>query len=290
MNRTIPTIVLLGTLSACGGGGGGAVGQVKLAVTDAPVDDATAVVVQFTGVELQPADGQRVDFDFAAPRQIDLLALNGGESELLLDGVEVPAGRYNFIRLKVLTSRTGLESHIDLVDGTTHPLFVPSGAESGLKLNRGFVVPAGGTSDFTIDFDLRKSVHEPQNAGDAYLLRPTLRIVDNTVVGEISGTVDATLAGAANCTPAVYAYSGADVAPDDVDGTAPEPVSTATVLPPDATSAEYRYTLAFLEAGTYTVAFTCEAALDQPATSETLVFTGAQNVTVTADGTAAADF
>ena len=38
--------------------------------------------------------------------------------ELLLDGVEVPAGRYNFIRLKVLTSRTGLESHIDLEDGT----------------------------------------------------------------------------------------------------------------------------------------------------------------------------
>lgn len=290
--------VMLGTgaaamaamLAGCGGGGGGMSGQVKLAIADAPVDEATAVVVQFTGVELQPAGGERIDVDFAAPRQIDLLALQGGDSALLLDGVTVPAGRYNFIRLKVQTSRTTTESHIDLDDGSTHPLFIPSGAESGLKLNRGFTVPAGGLADFTIDFDLRKSVHEPQNPGDAYLLRPTLRIVDNRQVGEIAGTVDAALAGVTGCTPAVYGYAGAGVTPDDVDGTPAEPVATATVLPPDATNSDYRYTLAFLEAGTYTVAFTCDAATDQPGSSETLVFAGAQDATVTADATTTVDF
>jgi len=35
------------------------------------------------------------------PRQIDLLALTGGTTELLLDGVTLTAGDYSWIRLKV---------------------------------------------------------------------------------------------------------------------------------------------------------------------------------------------
>ncbi len=59
------------TLLACNSGSsggssssGGETGQVSLAVTDAPVDDAVEVVVRFTHVELQPADGDRVRIDF----------------------------------------------------------------------------------------------------------------------------------------------------------------------------------------------------------------------------------
>ena len=44
-------------LTACGGGGGGGndTGQLSLGVTDAPVDDAASVVVQFSGVAFKRA-------------------------------------------------------------------------------------------------------------------------------------------------------------------------------------------------------------------------------------------
>jgi hypothetical protein len=71
--------------------------------------------------------------------------------------------------------------------GAGHELTIPSGMQSGLKLNRGFDVPAGGSADFTIDFDLHKSVH--MTGSGSYMLRPTLRMVDNIMVGSISGTV-----------------------------------------------------------------------------------------------------
>ena len=45
-------------LAACGGGGSGGTGVVSLDVTDAPVDAADAVVIQFTGVALKRAGSE----------------------------------------------------------------------------------------------------------------------------------------------------------------------------------------------------------------------------------------
>jgi hypothetical protein len=136
-------------------------GYLSLAVTDAPVDNATAVVVEFTGVEVKPAGGEAIAFEYDEPRTIDLLALSGSDSESLLDGAEVPAGHYDWVRLQVNAAADGAQdSYIDLKDGTRHELDVPSGAETGLKLHNGFDVPAGGAANFTVDFDLRSSVHD----------------------------------------------------------------------------------------------------------------------------------
>ena len=99
-------------LTACGGGGGdddgASTGSLSLSVTDAPVDSADNVFVEFYGVELQPANGERITFDFSercesdpASCQIDLLALTGGASELILDNEIVPSGEYNWLRLMV---------------------------------------------------------------------------------------------------------------------------------------------------------------------------------------------
>lgn len=274
-------------LPGCDDGGG--TGKLSLAITDAPVDGATAVVVQFTGVEVKPADGSARSFDFDAPRQIDLLALTGTDSELLLEDAEVPSGRYNWVRLKVDANEDGIaDSYIDLDDGSRHELEIPSGDESGLKLNTGFSVPAGGAASFTLDFDLRKSVHEPMDAGDSFKLRPTLRIVDNSRIGVIAGTVQGELVGD-GCAPAVYVFAGSGVTPDDVDATAPDPVSSA--MPElNAATGDYDYTVGFLGEGDYTVSFTCDADGDNPETSDTLVFTGTQNATVTADQVTTVNF
>ncbi|UCH53203.1 MAG: DUF4382 domain-containing protein [Pseudomonadota bacterium] len=292
-------------LSACGdgsGSAGGGSGMLTLRITDAPVDSATVehVYVQFSGVELQ-REGGRLNFYFCADpadpnntvvsttpcttpkaRQLDLLALNSGVSATLLDGVTLPAGQYNWIRLDVNTG-LGNESNI-VVSGTPHALTIPSGDETGLKLNRGFTVATGGHVDFTVDFDLRKSVH--MTGGGQYLLRPTLRIVDNLLVGRISGTVASALI-TTGCTPAVYVYQGANVVPDDIGGSGVEPVTTAMV---GLDNSVYRYTAAFLEAGEYTVAFTCQAAADDPAVDNAIGFTGAANVTVAANATTTHNF
>ena len=58
---------------ACGGGGGGdaSTGSLSVGVTDAPVDSADEVVVEFYGVELQPANGSRITFDFTDRCTVD---------------------------------------------------------------------------------------------------------------------------------------------------------------------------------------------------------------------------
>ena len=163
MKALIPAFLF--ALAGCGGGDSStAQGTLSLGVTDAPVDNANRVVVEFTGVSVKPADGEAEVFDFDTPRQIDLLALQGGETELLLDDVVLNAGDYEWIRLTVNAGMNASDSFIELEDGSVHALFIPSGNQTGLKLVRGFVVPVNASADFTIDFDLRKSVVDPESA------------------------------------------------------------------------------------------------------------------------------
>lgn len=286
-------------LAGCGGTGDSAgPGALTVRITDAPVDTAEHVYVQFSGLEIQGANGMRTTLHYCqdpadaaktvasaaacstppAPKQIDLLALTGGVADVLLDGFMLPAGHYDWIRLMVDTAGVR-DSYIVIAGGAEYELTIPSGSETGLKLNRGVDVPAGGNADFTIDFDLRKSVHVT-GTGE-YLLRPTLRLVDNSRVGAIAGTVAPSLVPA-GCTPAVYVFTGAGVTPDDIDGIAPDPVTTATVAL-DSGSGEYRYKAAFLEAGDYTVAYTCNAVADDPAVDDALIFAGSATVPVTAN-------
>jgi hypothetical protein len=275
-------------LGGCSDDGGGT-GLLTLGITDAPVDGATAVVVQFTGVEVKPSGDSAEAFTFDTPRQIDLLALTGTDSELLLEDVEVPSGHYEWVRLMVDANDDGVsDSYIDLDDGSRHELVVPSGDQSGLKLNTGFNVPAGGSASFTLDFDLRKSVHEPMNASEAYVLRPTLRIVDNSRIGAIAGIVQSELVPE-GCAPAVYVFAGTGVTPDDVDASDPDPISSA--MPELNTgTGDYDYTVGFLSEGDYTVSFTCDADDDNPETSESLTFSGTQNASVVAEQTTTVDF
>jgi hypothetical protein len=296
--------VAAGALAACSSGSGDdGTGRISVAVTDAPVDDATRVMVEFTGVELQPQDGERVVIDFEQPRQIDLLALTGANSDALIDD-EVPAGPYNFMLLKVNAARQTMDSFIEFENGS-FSLFVPSGAQQGLRLVSGFTVAAGGRTDFTVDFDLRKSIHRPQGppgeGNDDFFLRPALRLVDNAEVGHLAGTVLEEIAGAETCSPAVYVYDGHDATPGDVctdcengeaengDEVVDRPLTT-TLVQFDDQDMVWEYEVGFLLAGPYTAALTCDSAADDPETDDTLVFVDQRNVDIVAGETAIMDF
>jgi hypothetical protein len=244
----------------------------KLGVADAPVDGAQSVVVKFTGVELTGDSGKPVDITFAQPKTIDLLNDSGTASAMLFYQ-PIPAGSYGQVRLMVVADGDPTNSYIVLSDGSTHGLLIPSGAKTGLKLVSGFTVPVSGVVDYTIDFDLRKAITCPTGQAPQCFLKPVERLVDNTSVGNIQGTVSNTLVPS-GCSPGVYLYSGTVTSPEDMNSTAASSdtnqplaskVPVATSLPP------YYYQFTFLAPGTYTVAFTCQANLDNPDQADSAV-------------------
>ncbi len=293
-SATRPALVvgLCMLIAACGGGsgGGGDTGRISLAVTDAPLDDARSVVVQFSGVAFkrEGSDPERVENLSPSPRQIDLLQFQQGRAAVLIDGATLPAGRYEWVRLIVDNQPNVRDSYLVLDSGAECELRVPSGAESGLKLNRGFTLPADGSVALTVDFDLRKSIHAPPgqggsglNCSQGYLMRPTLRLVDNANVGAIAGRVDAALV-TEGCMPKVYVFDGSGATPDDVEETSAttpdvDPLLVVSV-PVVNGAAAFDYRAAFVPAGQYTAAFTCGD--DDPTADDTLEFEGTQNATV----------
>ena len=271
-------------LSSCGGGSGsntsgrGDTGSAvfTLKVTDAAIDSAAEVWIQFTAVELKPEDGDSIVFDLPAPEDINLLALTGSKSEILIDSVTIESGSYEWIRLDVNADEDGiLDSYIRLNDGSTHELRIPSGATTGLMLNRGFVADTGSPLNFTIDFDLRRSIVV---AGPDYLFSPVLNLIDDSESGTIEGSINGDLLTDASCSDsdpttgnAVYLFEGDDVVPDDIDNIAPNPYSS-TIIELNASTGEYEYEFGFVPEGEYTLAFTCQSDLDDINSNDTILF------------------
>jgi len=325
-------------LAGCNGGGGGGsngdTGTLNMSVTDAPIDNADAVFVTFTGIELRRDGASPIIIPFDAPVGLDLLTLQGNNSHFLIQGEELPVGVYDDVRLIVAgptnANCNGLAPPFDsfvTIDGVDKPLIVPSGGTSGFKVNGGITIAAGQTGDYTVDFDVRKSIAE-RGATGCYNLKPVMRVVDNAVVGTLTGSIDAALLADASCAgvaegntdtgagAAVYVYEGAGVIPDDYDGlpgatvgnvndVGPDPLTTALLVrvPAVGPLERFDYTVGFLLADRpYTVAFSCQAGNDvapetvPPPVDEVvesdnpMLFVQPQSITVTEAGPNVVDF
>lgn len=271
-------------LASCGGGGGSGsgtgMGSLTVSLTDGPVEDASNVVIVFTGLELQRSNGDRVDIDFGMTggqpvrKSIDVLALQHGVTSDLTQGSSVPAGDYNWMRLKVLaTPNSQDESYIKLLNGNQYPLWIPSGAETGLKLVRPFTVAQGSITRLVVDFDLRKSVTAPPGQAPNYIMRPALRLVDHLQVGQITANVDLAALAAAqlpanspvtSCDAGLYLFAGGAATPDDQDGDATDGADPILYEPVtnDGVNTNVSLDIPFVEAGTYTLAATCDFGVD----------------------------
>jgi len=289
-------------LAACGGGGGGGSaatgGGIALNITDAPVKDADIdeVWVRFTQVIVHPADGSGdiiVDVeddsdpnDIKPYRDIELKSLVGGKT-MLLGKIPLDAGDYSWIRLVIDPAHT----HIVETSGGDYLVDCPSCTQSGFKLNRAFTIDATGWIDFTIDFDLRKSItlSQPNKPRDDfhYKLRPTLRILETALASSsISGEVTDQRSDMTNppATPEgcwVYVYDGdaATIVPDDIcldPDTSVCPAADRPLLETqvmyDAVNNDgtYDYDTGYIYPGTYTIALVCEA--DDPDVDEDLLY------------------
>ena len=295
-------------LSACGGGGGSGTGSLSIGVTDVPVTEAVDVCIHFTGITLHHSDGDLFEIPYDASTYTDnahcmnnwpsddplsadnavaLSALQGELSVQLMASEQVKAGRYNWIRLDVDEALSYVRDSAGLQD-----LSCPScdGEQSGLKLNRGIVVPAGGAAIFMIDINLAKALNKDPTGN--YKIRPTLRLVDLAETGTITGTVAASLIPAmisptdTGCN--VYVYEGHGVTPDDYHET-DNVLTSAKVLYGSAST--YEYVAAFLPTDSatgptpYTVALTCDVDdVDVNQNNNPLTLTGNDDDVIFTDG------
>ena len=310
ISRFLLPLLAASAVAACGSGsdgpsandgGGGTESTVNLAVTDAPVDSLAEVNIQFTGVVFNPAgngedeEGGFISYDFDEPRTFDVLALAGGDTEGLLIDEPIPAGDYEWIRLKVNAERGVMDSFVVEDDGGEESLFIPSGSQRGLQLNGPFSVNANQGVFYVVDFDLRKSINNPQGFPD-YRMNPVLRIVEVEEAGSIGGSIDPALLIGTDCDAdpatgegaAVCDYEGNDATMGSL-GSDSEPLTAARVTL-DIETGDFVYTAAFLNAGEYTAAFTCQAGRDDPATQNDIRFDDQTNATVEAGVVTTVDF
>jgi hypothetical protein len=148
------------------------------------------------------------------------------------------------------------------MDGGIHNLYIPSGAETGLKLVSGFTVPVNGSANFTAEWDLGKSITAPPGLDPDVKMKPVIRLVNNVEVGTLTGTVHDDLANENVCdAPSVHVF---DVT---VQPNADDSIATATVEQQENGngSMTWNYTVGFLLAGDYKAAFTCNGTDFEPA-------------------------
>ena len=299
INTLLACILLVG-LYACGSGTPGNTsggrgnsssipGTLSVGITDAAVDSAQEVWIQFSGATIQPTNGDAIDITFENAKNINLLSLQGTLSTDLISNEVLPIGSYSWIRLHVNASNDSInDSYIKLDDGSVHELWIPSGNQTGLKINTGFELTATERLNLMIDFDLRKSV---VLSNGSYTLRPTLRMVNTNSSGAIIGTIDSSQLTAPTCSDnnpatgnAVYLYEGLNTTPDDISNGSSDPFTSAGVEL-NVTNGNYEYVIGYIPAGSYTLAFTCQADLDDPGVNDNITFSLQENVTVVADQT-----
>jgi hypothetical protein len=291
MKQLIIAITCASALTACQLEGGTETGVFSLQLTDAPVTNAKNVFLTISAITVK-GPNKKVTYNIvdengdAATKQIDLLSLTGSNAELIIEGWELEAGEYQWLRLHSVTSGAE-DSYVVFNDGSPNiELTVPSG---DLKLVSGFTIPANGTADFTVDIDLSRALVY-RGATKDYLLKPAMRLLDNSEVGHIAGSIDGSIY-ANSCAGkdiSNYAYAGADATVIDINGDQGPVLVAWAELPENYSTSQYE--LGFLNTGDYTLQMVCGPA-DDPEADDDLNFIGSSvNVTAEDKKTTTQDF
>ena len=239
-------------------------GKISVSITDAPIDDANveAVYISINSVEVNGPDGWVTLDEFDEPEKIDLLSYQDGNAYFLTEET-INTGTYTEVRLILdIQERNGNVQanpgcYIEYKDGSVQPLFVPSGGQSGYKAKGEFTIADGGVTAVTLDFDVRKAVVEAGNSGK-FILKPTVRLVEDADVAMIRGTFDDEDADYTSVV--VFAYENGTFTEAEIAAPADEDVRFPNAVTSDAVEADGSFTLAFMNAGTYDLYF---AAFDE---------------------------
>jgi hypothetical protein len=225
-------------------------GTMQVLMIDNPAAyDQVNIVVDSVRVHLDNADTTSGWYTLnKTSTTYNLLNLVNGVNAMI-GTAKLPAGHYTQLRLYI-----GSGSNV-VVNGSTKSLNVPSGSQSGLKLNVDATIHSDDVYVLTLDFDAGRSIvvsGPPSNPN--YSLKPLIRVVTTATTGTIAGTVSP-----AASQPSFWAYGATDT------------LSTGA-------NAAGTYKFVGLSAGTYSLFVT-------PKDPSTFRDTTLTNISVTAGGT-----
>lgn len=228
---------------------------IRVLLTDAPVDYIKAAEVDIGLVELVPADdGPHVLLaEDGSDGFVNLLDFQEGATTPIAEA-EIDPGSFVQLRLVVEAARVTLADGYEFRGGgTSMDLKVPSGAQTGIKLNLQdengdplAIVP--GETVLVLDFDVSRSfvlLGNPDTPAGVHGVnfKPTIRVTGMDVAASISGVVSTAVGG--------FSVEGLLVTAEPTDGgTAPGYQTQAgTAL----TGEDGSYTIYFLVPGSYDV-------------------------------------
>lgn len=198
-------------------------GTFQINMVDSPgAFDAVNIVIDSVQAHIATSDSTSGWVALNSTAQTyDLLQLVNGVN-VVIGKSAVPAGQYSQIRFFI-----GSGSNV-VVGGVSVPLTIPSGTQSGLKLNVDATIRPDVTYILTLDFNASQSIVVTGNpASPSYILKPVIRVITTATTGSIAGVVLP-----ATAMPTITAYNSSDT------------VTTAT----DTTGA---FKASYLSAGTY---------------------------------------
>jgi hypothetical protein len=262
--------------------------SLTLGFSDEAVEDLKQVVIEVDSISFRRSNVADIVVDtFTIGElglvdvdsfQMDLLTYRGRKQLLVIEDLELDATTYSSVLVTLLDGDVNL-SFVQESDDTLKQLNQPQG---GLSLP-GFTL-SSGEQNYTAEFGLAQSLQFQSGADDYLLTTDGIRVEDNSTAASLSGRVDTSLFDTVSPCDAkadpeegnrIYLYQGtaltdvqlADVFTADSSNPVPDnaqaPFAVATLFP-EETTGSWQYVFGYLPAGAYTMAFSCDAANDDP--------------------------
>ena len=143
--------------------------------------EAVALRVTIGHIRVIPVEAPPIRLDMPEDTVIDVLALPSSWSLLEQD---LPPGDYHKLELIVASAE------MEFNDESVEPVFVPSGAQTGLKLPMEFTISDGYNTVLQLDWNTHNSVHCTGNG--QWMLQPMALIVTDISQEETADTVTVT--------------------------------------------------------------------------------------------------
>ncbi|ORE89186.1 lipoprotein [Oceanococcus atlanticus] len=283
--RLIP-VLALPALAACEG-------AVTIDISATPPEDVESAILRIQTLRLSREDGTTQDIDLGDDFEVDTLDLSQGRTRALISNEELSTGNYTGATLLLEAESDTLDSRLILDDNSEVSLVLRSG--SSLTAQSNFSVNEDDDTNVTLHVDLRSSLLVDANSAGDRIIAPRMRMIENSAAGSIAGNVDDQVLTDGGCDSdnqpdlgrVMYVFSGANISPEEIDGSVPDPITTA-LINRDAVNADY--VAAFLPAGDYTLALTCSADLDDPLRFDGILFVTTRNASVSAGQTTTVNF
>lgn len=257
MSRTIrrfaACVIGAFAFAACSDSSGTGTGLLTVRLTDAPFPFSEVASVNIYVVRVDAKTSSTTDAEaedetnqngwttIATPNAlINLLDLGSGKT-MNLGATTLPTGNYQGFRLIIDSD----QSSITLKDGSSPPIFFPSAAQSGIKVN--LDQPIQLTEDgsvMTLDFDIGRSfVMRGNRASNGFNFKPVIRAIAQDITGSVTGSVHANTATGPAVPDATVEVLTAGSLIGDTDPT--------HIVRSTQTDASGNFRIAFLLPGTY---------------------------------------